>query len=344
MALVAFRVDASAAMGLGHLSRCLALAAQLRQRGADCHFVAGQPLWQWAALVQAAGHSLSLIDASRPGGDAYATQTLEALSSGPQADWLVVDHYGLDAAWHRRARPAARRLLALDDLANRPLAVDAVLDPSPCADEAAYRTLAPSGCELLLGPRYCLLRDEFALARPAQSWTDGPARIHLALGGTDPAAHTLPMATQLLSWFEQISLVILAGSGPQGAAVVDLRTRFPGRVEAAAAAPGRVADTMLGCTCAVGAPGGTLWERFCLGLPTACVTTAPTQRPVVENLARAGWLLDLGEAADFSATAHDALRRWLGDEGTLNAQRRFLMSQVDGQGALRVAAWMMEAV
>ena len=344
MALVAFRVDASAAMGLGHLSRCLALAAQLRQGGARCHFVGGQPLLQWATLVLSAGHSLSLIEASVPGGDADAIQTLEALSGFPQADWLVVDHYGLDAAWHRCVRTAARRLLALDDLANRPLAVDAVLDPSPCADDGAYRALAPSGCELLLGPRYCLLRDEFALARPAQTFPAGRTNIHLALGGTDPAAHTLPMATRLLSWFEQISLVILAGSAPQVGTVADLQARFPGRVEAIAAAPGRVADTMLGCTCAVGAPGGTLWERFCLGLPTACVSTSPTQRPVMEKLARAGWLLDLGEAADFSATAHDVLGQWLANEDALAAQRLFLMSQVDGQGAQRVAKWMMEAV
>lgn len=344
MTRIAFRVDASPTVGLGHLSRCLALAARLRQRGATCHFVGNQAMQPWAGRVEEAGHVLGLIDASGEDAQTDAERTRDALSGEAQAEWMVVDHYGLDARWHERVRPAAQRLLALDDLADRPLAVDAVLDPSPCADEAAYRALTPPGCVLRLGPSYCLLREEFANSRPSQAWpSDGP-RIHLALGGTDSMGHTEPMARLLLSWFPQASVVAVLGvSGEQAETLAALAAEHPSRLHVAVDSD-RMARTMIGCSCAVGAPGGTLWERFCLGMPTACVTTTPAQRPVIDKLARAGWLLNLGDADRFADGARATLAAWLADESALKAQRQVLMSHVDGRGAERIAAWMMGAV
>ena len=126
------------------------------------------------------------------------------------------------------------------------------------------------------------------------------------LGGTDANAYTVPIANFLLSWFPQASVVaVLGDAGAQAEALASLQRQYPSRLEVVVGT-NRMAETMLGCTCAVGAPGGTLWERFCLGLPTACATTAATQRPVIEKLARAGWLLDLGEAASFARTASRA--------------------------------------
>lgn len=348
MRRVAFRVDASAAAGQGHLSRCLALASRLRARGAACHFVGTHALRPWIGNIEAAGHRASLIAGGFAAGE-DARRTLEALEAPP--DWLVVDHYGLDARWHEAARAAGPRLLAIDDLADRPLAVDAVLDPSPCADATAYRALTPSGCELLLGPAWCLLREEFATERRRAAATGqipgGPAgspRIHLALGGTDPHGSTLPMARKLLDWFGGAGiLAVLGQDGPQVQALRELASSAGGRLEVAVATR-EIAATMARCDCAVGAPGGTLWERFCMGLPTACVTTSASQRPVIERLARAGWLLDLGEAADFGDAARGMLEGWLGDPGALRAQRGRLMGMVDGQGAERAARWLAERV
>lgn len=341
MRRVAFRADASPAAGQGHISRCLALASRLRTHGAQCHFIGTQTMRPWAGGIEAAGHRASLIPEGLTAAE-DAAETLRALE-GP-ADWLVVDHYGLDARWHEAARPASPRLLAIDDLADRPLAADAVLDPSPCADADAYRQLAPAAA-LLLGPAWCLLREEFAETRRHATQDDAPhagPRIHLALGGTDPAGATLPFARGLLEWFGGARVVAVLGQeGPQAAALRELAAAAAGRLEVVVATR-EVAATMARCDCAVGAPGGTLWERFCMGLPTACVTTAPSQRPVIERLAREGWLLDLGEARDFGEGTRAALARWLGDHGALRGQRGRLMEAVDGLGADRLVGWMAE--
>jgi UDP-2,4-diacetamido-2,4,6-trideoxy-beta-L-altropyranose hydrolase len=341
---VAFRVDASASIGQGHLSRCLALASRLRRRGADCLFVGGRGMSPWLGIVKAQGHEASLIDEGI-GASEDALQTLAALRPCG-ADWLVVDHYGLDARWHASVRPGTRRLLALDDLADRPLDADAVLDPSPCASGQSYSALVRPGCELLLGPAWCLLRDEFSEARSVCVTQTGTAakRIHLAFGGTDPADRTLQAARLLLEWFDDAQVVAVLGQeGAQAEALKALAAASGGRLDAVIATSD-VAGTMARCDCAVGAPGGTLWERFCMGLPTACATTAATQRPVIEQLAHGGWLLDLGDAADFGHAAQAPLRAWLADGPARDAQRRRLLAAVDGLGAERAAAWMLDRV
>ena len=342
MICIVFRVDASFALGKGHLARCLALASSLRTKGASCHFVGNRSMNMWAESVTQAGHSLSLIDDSLPQKE-DALQAMLALGS-TSCDWLVVDHYGLDARWHAAVRPAFRRLLVIDDLANRPLMADLVLDPSPCADPDAYRALTPEGCKLLLGPAYCLLREEFARSRQDVATSTVHSsdlhRIHLALGGTDAAGHTAIMARLLLEWFGQAQVVAVLGTdGPQSALLQAMGHATGGRLETIVASRD-VAATMSGCTFAVGAPGGTLWERFSMGLPTACVTNSPTQRPVIEKLATAGWLLHLGDADRFAEDAHVPLVAWLADTGALAAQRR-LMRQVDGLGAPRVATLLL---
>lgn len=344
MRTIGFRVDASPSLGLGHLSRCLALAARLRSRGARCHFVAGEEARPWAHAVTDAGHALTLLPPHGPDPQADADATRQALSSDTRNfDWLVVDHYALDATWHRRMRSVARRLLAIDDLANRRLEVDAVTDPSPCSDESAYRALTSPRCTLLLGPRHALLREEFSTARAEQGVIGrGSLRIHLAMGGTDPQGATLPIARQLLSLGETVRVrAVLGNEGPQADAMRTLEAEYAGRLELLVATRS-MARTMLGCDVAVGAPGGTLWERYCLGLPVACVITAPTQKPVIERLAQAGWLLDLGEAHLFGSGRLPILRTWLADRESLAVQRTSLMRQVDGLGADRLAAWLLE--
>src|SRR5690606_13678349 len=93
-----------------------------------------------------------------------ADQTLAALGSRPPA-WLVVDHYAIDARWHRHLRPACIHLLAIDDLADRNHDSDLLLDQNLGRGPVDYQGLVPSRCTLLTGPKYALLRPQFRARR-----------------------------------------------------------------------------------------------------------------------------------------------------------------------------------
>ena len=46
----------------------------------------------------------------------------------PFPDWLVVDHYALDERWEGYLRPYVKKIMVIDDLADRPHACDLLLD------------------------------------------------------------------------------------------------------------------------------------------------------------------------------------------------------------------------
>ena len=126
MLRIAVRVDASIEMGMGHLTRCITLANALSAEGASVSFLMRDHAAAFGRLVESAGHQLCLLPATGRGADPSAdpplahahwlpiswredaVQTSEAIGRLGAVDWLVVDHYALDARWERDC--AAARL------------------------------------------------------------------------------------------------------------------------------------------------------------------------------------------------------------------------------------------
>ncbi len=59
-----------------------------------------------------------------------------------------------------------------------------------------------------------------------------------------------------------------------------------------------MADLMARADLAIGAAGGTSWERCCLGLPSLIVITADNQGKIAHGLERAGAIRLLGRRED----------------------------------------------
>ncbi len=102
---------------------------------------------------------------------------------------LIVDHYDLDTRWESGLRPYARKIMVIDDMANRPHECDLLLDQNLSSDPAGrYAPHIGPVTRTLFGPRYALLRPAFAGAWRERS---GPVcRILVFFGGAD-----LPNAT-----------------------------------------------------------------------------------------------------------------------------------------------------
>lgn len=164
-----FRTDASLDIGTGHVMRCLALAQALRARGATCQFVCRDSPGNLITMVRERGFTVAPLPQSA-GGDAGscdsdwmrdAEQTVAALR-GHTAQWMIVDHYALDARWERVVRPVCRQLMVIDDLANRPHECEILLDQNLHSQaEPRYRALTPASCKHLLGPVHALLSSAF---------------------------------------------------------------------------------------------------------------------------------------------------------------------------------------
>src|SRR5690606_12034475 len=103
-------------------------------------------------------------------------------------DWLVADHYALDAKCELALINVVGRIMVIDDLANRPHECVLLLDQNLGRLESDYDDLLPENCQRLIGPHYALLRPEFAELRELSLKRRQPPklkRILVFLGGVD---------------------------------------------------------------------------------------------------------------------------------------------------------------
>lgn len=350
---IAIRVDASTAMGTGHLVRCRTLGRALRQQGATVRFICRAHPGHGIEALREEGFAVAALPEpeapeSESADEDYARwlgvsqtrdaeETIAALPDRP--DWLVVDHYGIDTEWERRLRPHVDRILAIDDLANRNHDCDALLDQNYNPDaEARYAERLPAEATRLLGPRYALLGPEYATYRREIAAHSGRVdRVLVFFGGTDP--HNLTgRALEALSdpAFTDVAVDAVVGpNNPHREALARQAEARPG-ITLHAPRP-HLADLMAAADLAIGAGGSTTWERCCLGLPSLVVSIAENQRPACEALSADGLIVYLGHA-DQVSTAD--MREVLGDlrdaPERLSRLAGIGMQTVDGAGTQRV--------
>lgn len=316
---IAFRVDAALEIGTGHVMRCLTLADALRARGAECLFLCRPHPGNLMAQIAARGHRVLALAppqpviASMPDAPAHAAwlgadwnedvaQTLAVLA-GEHPDWLVVDHYALDHRWERALRPACRQLMVMDDLADRAHDCDLLLDPSLGREQADYAPLVPDGAVLLLGPRHALLRPEFAAHR-AESLArrKAPALRHLlvTMGGVDKdnATGSLLAALNAVPLPPELQITVVMGPHApwlQEVQAQAARMKVPTLVRAGV---DDMAWLMTDSDLAIGAGGGTSWERCCLGLPSFVLCLAQNQFEMAATLQESGAAITTKSAAE----------------------------------------------
>lgn len=339
---IAFRADASVELGSGHVMRCLALADVLREGGVETCFLVRPLAGHLGALIQAHGHRLIWIEADAVAGDAEACAA--ALAAQAPWDWLVVDHYGLDARWERDLRPVVRKIMAIDDLADRPHDCEILLDQNlyPNA-EGRYQGLVPPGCTQLLGPRYALLRREFAEARrKLRSRTGEVRRILVCFGGSDPHGVTLTAlkAIQRLDRPDIAVDIVIGGANPhrseiEGACRALHQAKLYCDVE-------DMAGLMAGADLFVGSGGSITWERCCVGLPAVVMTTADNQVRLAEILAERGAHLYMGAAQHVEpGRLMRLLEELLHQSRLLRHLSRVAAEYTDGEGTMRVATHLL---
>ena len=178
---IVFRVDASVQMGTGHVMRCMTLANGLQQHGADLLFICREHPGNLIDMIEGNGYPVVRLQQAEtqyvavPGDVTHAAWlgvswqqdaagTIAAIGGTP-ADWLIIDHYALDRFFEQAVRPYVRKIMVIDDLADRPHDCDMLLDQNLGRTADDYAHLVPRKSKVLLGAQHSLLRPEFATLR-----------------------------------------------------------------------------------------------------------------------------------------------------------------------------------
>lgn len=321
--------NAGTGVGGGHVMRCLSLATALSWAGARCVF-ALSPAGE-AIAERFAGPRPEQRQAADFGAVVQAAAELRPLA-------VVLDHYGWGAAEEERLRPFATRLMALDDLADRPHDVDLLLDSSHGRGADAYAGKLPAAARLLLGPDYALLRPAFAERRAAAFAPVRPRveRVFVSFGLSDVeeiagrGVGLLRRAAPLAHL--DVALASDAGSLPGLRRRAERDPALRVHVDAT-----DIAQLIAPCDLAVGGGGSATWERCCLGAPTLSVVVADNQRVLIGNLDHEGALLSCDlQAPAFDAAFLEAFAR-LQDPALRARLRETSRGLCDGAGAARAA-------
>lgn len=351
--LIVFRADASLAIGTGHIARCLALADAVRALGGATLFVTRDLGVGSAESIAGRGHeAITLPAPSKPyeqtadapahagwagvGQVEDAAQTLAALSDcAPGA--MVVDSYAFDARWHTQvAASLAVPIAAIDDLGDRPLRADIIVDHNVHDDHRAkYRHALGRGTRLLAGPRFALISQAYAQARPYR-FSDRVRSIGIFMGGVDQAGWTPRIVDALRNdaGFAGRIAIAATSQNPRAAALAERAAQ--GQFDLLCDLPS-LSAFFSAHDLQIGAAGGATWERCCMGAPTLAIAVADNQREVLDPLSGLGALATIPSLDPSPGDIAKAVRTLIDSPETRRALSARARALVDGRGAERVA-------
>ncbi|MEW5251339.1 UDP-2,4-diacetamido-2,4,6-trideoxy-beta-L-altropyranose hydrolase [Microbulbifer discodermiae] len=357
-----FRVDSSHSIGSGHVMRCITLAKSLREKGAECVFVCRLLKGNFITMISICGFRVvklpidgAFFENSCKDYDSWLCGSWQSDAEASiivarklQPNWIIVDHYALDVNWERKVRPYTKNLCVIDDLANRVHESDVLLDQNFGRTSADYMGLVPHYTVLLTGPSFMLLREEFRKLRQIsldRRLTDTGKKILVSMGGSDEynATGAVLSALENSSLCDQLEItVILTRQSLHLDEVASQVTRSKMKVKLEVDV-GNMAWYMAQNDLAIGAVGGTAWERCCLGLPTLMVVIADNQAAGANALASSGAAELVGTIKNIEKRLPELIEEVF-EKNRLRAMAVVASEITDGNGTKRVRSQLIEEI
>lgn len=357
---IVFRVDASIDIGTGHVMRCLALADGLSGVGVKCKFICRTHKGNLIELIVGKGYeviSLSSEGSTQASADspkhAYwlgvdwktdALHTRKVLEM-QEVDWLVVDHYALNSDWESALRPFCKRLMVIDDLADRTHDCDLILDQNLGRVAKDYRPLVGPEVQMLIGPSFALLRPDFSEFRSrslARREHAGLKNLLITMGGVDKdnVAGKILEELRHCQLPEDFKITVVMGSKAPWVNEVREQAKLMNCPTQVQVDVKDMAKLMMQNDLAIGGAGGTSWERCCLGLPAIVIVLADNQKSGAGELQKVGAAKVIESVGEIRSVLLDLLKE---DSGLhkLAEISRSASRITDGSGVHKVINQMM---
>ena len=251
---------------------------------------------------------------------------------------MIVDHYALDARWESKMRGTAKQVMVIDDIADRQHDCDILLDQNFYTDmQTRYTGKVSAHCQLLLGPRYALLREEFRkLHEQVQPRTGPVKRILVFFGGVDADNYT-GRAIKALADMDIKGVHVDVVIGAQHPCRAEIETISAAQGFACHVQTDKMAELMAVADLAIGAGGSASWERCCFGLSALLVALAENQIELAKALDSIGACIYLGAKDTVnSLTIQQAITKLLDKPNQIQSISKQAYSLVDGMGVSRV--------
>ncbi len=318
MPKILFRADGGPDVGMGHLQRCRALAFHLQEVGFEVAFVGmGIPESGFSGFDGKPLPCIPLVGKAQPGAGVTGMSAREA-----GADLVIVDSYSFSEEDFLELRRMGFPLIAIDDLADRRLPVDMVVNPNPLFPETPYRE---QGIPVVV-TGYPLLRPELR-DLTHQPGDPGNRRVFISMGGGDVRAPVLRILMALPNDLDCMFQVSVTSQCPLDELreweSADPDSRHVNSDSAT------MVSLMVGANAAITGGGTTLWELYSVGIPSIVFPWVPNQRNSIHVVERSATsvVFDRPEkiaSPAFAETLRDMLERPGNWEDMVKRQRQLV--------------------
>jgi len=334
------RVDSSTNIGTGHAMRCLTLAKQLKKMNFDVEFISKKLGGDISQLVKKNGFKVHYLDKKLTISKSSikdAEQTTKIINKNRKVlPYLIIDHYDLDIKWEKRLREFVNKIIVIDDLADRKHDCDLLIDQNFYNNlKNRYNKLLSKRTVKLLGPKYAMLRDEFFEFRKKVKPRKKFRKLLISFGGTDSTNETRKVLKSIkFLKNEKLERVDVVFGGVNKNEIKKLCQPIPNAKLHSNVK--NIAKFMYNSDFAIGAGGSTIWERFCLGLPTYVSVVALHQKETTDALAKKECLVNIGMADIITVKRYAKILDNI-DKKKLYRISKNSLKIVDGKGTRRVA-------
>ena len=333
---VLIRCDDHAAIGLGHVVRCLVLARALRRAG-DQVFFALRESQPGVLLVEQDGFAYE--NGARLPDDPGGASWLLQLAREQQAEVVILDiRDDLPSACLEELKKRSVLIVTLDDPSERRLLADlAFYPPVPQVRTMDWRSFQG---ELHTGWEWVLLQERFRNLPPRRERHNEIPRLLLTFGGSDPAGLTLfalDLLEEITCPFEPWLVLGKAFCHSEALAKKLARSRRDYRILQDVQ---DMAAVMAEADLALAAGGGTGYELAAVGVPAMHIALTEDHFLACRELEKAGMAICLGlwpEIQKQIEPVQETIQTWLVDAQKRAAARQRGRTLLDGYGAERMA-------
>jgi spore coat polysaccharide biosynthesis predicted glycosyltransferase SpsG len=331
---ILFRVDGTPSTGWERLYRCMIYAAALQRRRRPTYFLTQLEPRSLVLPIKRTGSEW--LDADGPAGTSEdAAETIQEIRRLRPAA-VIVDAASASQPYLAELRATGVLVASLDHVAATRFPSQLVINPLLAPGRESYE-FCP-GAQLLLGPRYAVIRSEVRRVRPTRSQEPPPPfRALVALGDDDPELKALEVARLLLgiAKLERIDVAVRP-EHPHIGQLQELSAAQGERLKVLAE-PAELAACLSRCHFAVTSGGMWSLELACVGVPQLVTVLSEAYWPTAQRLEEEGAATCLGDIAGLSAgNLRQAVQNLLADPLERQAMARCGRQLIDGRGPDRL--------
>jgi spore coat polysaccharide biosynthesis predicted glycosyltransferase SpsG len=316
----------------------LTLAAALQRRRRPTYFLSQLEPASLALPIKRGGNDW--LDADAPGGteEDLVEVIQEVRRLRPAA--VVVDCPQASEAYLSELAAAGPLVVSVDHQAALRFPSNVVVNPLLGPTKESYEFMP--GTQLLLGPRYALVRPEVRRVRPLRAQEPPippvqPYRALVALGDDDPNLQTSLLVKHLLAVSQLGGVdVIVRSHHPDRDALQALAEANPEKL-ILATEPAEIMARVPRNHLAITGGGGWSLELACVGVPQIVIVQSESHWPTAQRLEEEGAAICLGWHENVTpATIRQAIQNLVSDPLERQAMSRCGRKLIDGRGPDRL--------